>query len=264
MQHAFFSKDFRPVAHHLALLFVIFSVVFNAACSFSPQPITIYPDIGEGGDLAYLGPAPDNTDRSLVRVRDTVLTVFGTVLGPTLDSIHLLNNTDIKPGEAVLDLGTGSGVQAIFAARTTKHVVATDISPQAVENARFNVKQLGLNDRIEVREGDLFAPLATDERFDVILLNLKYPHGGEQHPAWALHERFFVNVKNHLKPNGRIYYQFGYEGNQRHVKKMLLDNQLYITNQQIARTKNIDSGLFLIFEIRVRKKFSAITASGAG
>ncbi|MBL1275015.1 MAG: methyltransferase domain-containing protein [Ectothiorhodospiraceae bacterium] len=258
MQRLFFFNAFRPLPIKVVTLLITVVVICGSACSFTPQSITIYPAIGEDGDLAYLGPAPQNSDWTLVRIRDTVLTVFGTVLGPTLDSLHLLNNTQINPGERVLDLGTGSGIQAIFAARITQHVVATDISPQAVENTRFNSKQLGLEGRIDVREGDLFSPLASNERFDVILLNLKYPYGGAQHPLWKLHERFFANVKNHLRPNGRIYYQFGYESNQTHVKKMLLDNQLYIADQRIARTKNIGTGLFLIFEIRIRENHSAI------
>ncbi len=243
------------LSHPLALpsilrLFTLISILLITACTTPPQTITVYPAIGEGGDLTYLGPDPEHKNRSLVRVHDVTLTVFSTVLGPTLDSLHLLNHTRIEPGETVLDLGTGSGVQAIFAARNAKYVVATDIDPQAGNNARFNIQQLGLENRIDVRVGDMFSPLAIDERFDVILLNLKYPHGGAQNPIWELHERFFAGVKKHLEPNGRIYYQFGYEQNQTHVKKMLSDNQLYIADKRMGRTTNIKNGLFLTFEIR--------------
>ncbi|MGT2426635.1 DUF7059 domain-containing protein [Amnibacterium kyonggiense] len=68
----------------------------------------------------------------------------------------------------VLDLGTGSGVQALIAARSAEAVVATDLSARALDFAGFNA---ALNRvRLELREGSLYEPVA-GERFDRIVTN---------------------------------------------------------------------------------------------
>lgn len=62
----------------------------------------------------------------------------------------------------VIDLCTGSGCIAAAIARHLKScvVIATDISSEAVEVARRNMTRLGLSDRVQVEQGDLFEPLA--------------------------------------------------------------------------------------------------------
>lgn len=68
----------------------------------------------------------------------------------------------------VLDLGTGSGVQGLLAARTAARVVATDVSTRALIYARLNA---ALNDvELDLRPGSLYEPVA-GERFDRIVSN---------------------------------------------------------------------------------------------
>lgn len=63
-------------------------------------------------------------------------------------------------GGKVLDVGTGSGILAIAAARLgAKDVLGVDIDPMAVRVARENVEKNGLSDVIDIREGDLVAGL---------------------------------------------------------------------------------------------------------
>ncbi|MEX1184831.1 MAG: methyltransferase [Gemmatimonadota bacterium] len=81
------------------------------------------------------------------------------------------------PGASVLDMGTGSGIGAVAAARLGARVVAVDISASAVRCARINALLNDVDARIDVRHGDLFAPVA-GERFDVVLFNPPY-HPGE-------------------------------------------------------------------------------------
>ena len=76
----------------------------------------------------------------------------------------------LPAGAAVLDLGAGSGVGAIFAARRGASVIAVDINPEAVRCARINALLNHLDHAIEARQGDLFAPVAA-ARFDLILFN---------------------------------------------------------------------------------------------
>jgi ribosomal protein L3 glutamine methyltransferase len=75
----------------------------------------------------------------------------------------------------VLDLCTGSGCLAILAALRfpAATVDAVDISKDALAVARINVDQHGLQDRVQLKRGDLYAPLG-DERYDLILTNPPY------------------------------------------------------------------------------------------
>jgi release factor glutamine methyltransferase len=74
-----------------------------------------------------------------------------------------------------LELGTGSGAiaLALLTERKRARVVATDVSASALRLAASNAEQLGLADRIELREGDLFEPVA-GERFDLVVSNPPY------------------------------------------------------------------------------------------
>lgn len=77
--------------------------------------------------------------------------------------------------ERVLDLCTGSGCLAILAAHhfPNAEVDAVDISKGAIEVAARNVADYGLEERITLHRGDLFAPLG-DARYDLIITNPPY------------------------------------------------------------------------------------------
>jgi release factor glutamine methyltransferase len=111
-------------------------------------------------------------------------------------------------GEAeVLDMGTGSGVCAVFAAKHARRVVAVDINPAAVRCAWINTLLNDLQHKIEVRHGDLFEPVR-GERFDLILFNPPFVRGAPKDSrdgAWRssdVAERFAAGLRVHLKPGG--------------------------------------------------------------
>jgi release factor glutamine methyltransferase len=107
----------------------------------------------------------------------------------------------------VLDMGTGSGVCALRAARYSQHVVAVDISPAAVRCAHLNAVLNHLEDRVDIRHGDLFAPVR-GQRFDLVLFNPPFYLGApkdERDAAWRSNDaaqRFAAELANHLEPNG--------------------------------------------------------------
>jgi D-alanine-D-alanine ligase len=91
---------------------------------------------------------------------------------PPPSSIDLASVLDVKPGEKVLDLGCGTGLLSIAAARLgAARVVATDLDPQALEVTAHNARVNGVGKEIEVRAGSWYEALdaGKDGRFDVIL-----------------------------------------------------------------------------------------------
>jgi HemK-related putative methylase len=127
------------------------------------------------------------------------LTRSGAFFASRLDALALRGK--------VLDMGTGSGVCALAAARHAAHVVAVDINPTAVRCARLNALLNSLEHSIEVVQGDLFAPLQ-QRQFDVVLFNPPFIHGTprtDADRAWRstdVAERFAMGLAAHLKPAG--------------------------------------------------------------
>lgn len=109
--------------------------------------------------------------------RRTVLDVFNVpvaldaadgVFTPTPHGMFYASAVRVAPGERVIDIGTGSGVLAIAAAKVAARVVATDIDARAVAAAAHNAALNGV--LIDARVGPLFA--GVDGPFDVVLANL--------------------------------------------------------------------------------------------
>jgi release factor glutamine methyltransferase len=106
------------------------------------------------------------------------------VLPPPSDAYLLadaLAAEALPPGRRVLDLGTGSGVLALAAARLGLETTAIDVSRRAVLAAKLNARRAGV--RVRVLRGDLLAPVA-GEAFDAIVSNPPYlPAASDEPPA---------------------------------------------------------------------------------
>jgi len=96
---------------------------------------------------------------------------FGTGLHPTTRLCLEALERYIRPGMRVLDVGTGSGILALAAARLgAASVLALDISSVAVEAAQANVRANGLEERITVRLGSLEE--SSNARYDLVVANI--------------------------------------------------------------------------------------------
>jgi len=85
---------------------------------------------------------------------------FGTGLHPTTQMCLIALEEHLRPGDHVLDLGTGSGILTIAAAKLgAATCFATDIDPVAVESARANVTANQVQDQVRVEQGSLVEAL---------------------------------------------------------------------------------------------------------
>jgi release factor glutamine methyltransferase len=135
----------------------------------------------------------------------------------------------------VLDMGVGSGVISVTMAMEIPDsaVTALDISPEAIEVARGNARDLGAGNRVEFRRSDYFSAVRPEERFDLILSNPPYiaekdyaglPPEVLADPKLALTsghdglEAVRVILRdgpNYLAPGGRIMFEIGYDQSER-------------------------------------------------
>ncbi len=90
-------------------------------------------------------------------------------------AIRFVKKADLKKPR-ILDMGIGSGVISVTIAKELAdcQIVALDISPEAIEIAKRNARDLEAADKIEFRQSDLFGALTGDEKFDLILSNPPY------------------------------------------------------------------------------------------
>ena len=129
---------------------------------------------------------------------------------PSDDTFLLAENLDIKEGQSVLEIGTGSGLVSMYASRLTDDITATDINYNALELAEKNFEMNNI-DKIKLEFGDLFEPVK-DKKFDVILFNTPYLPTEEEDiidsdlnyafdggsDGRKIIDRFLNEVKNHL------------------------------------------------------------------
>jgi release factor glutamine methyltransferase len=131
-----------------------------------------------------------------------------------------IDSSLIDRNDEVLDMGTGSGVCAVFAANHARRVIAVDINAAAVRCAGINALMNHLEHKIEVRHGDLFAAVP-GERFDLILFNPPFLRGAprdDRDRAWRssdVAERFAAGLGAHLKLGGAVLMLLSTFGNGR-------------------------------------------------
>src|SRR5574337_823863 len=106
----------------------------------------------------------------LYAYRGALFKITEGVQAPKAGSLLFCRHLAVRPGERVLELGCEAGLAAILAARAGCSVVATDVVPEAVQCARENALLNGVADKVEVRLGDCYDPVA-GMTFDLICTN---------------------------------------------------------------------------------------------
>lgn len=139
------------------------------------------------------------------------------------------------PNPKIADVGTGSGCLAVTLAceRPDAEVWATDLSGDALKEARKNVVRYGLLDRVSLLHGDLLGPLPSGLRLDIIVSNPPYvteaalpglqPEVRDYEPVLALsglgdaagpdgtalHRRILAEARPFLTPGGSVLLEVG-------------------------------------------------------
>ena len=118
-------------------------------------------------------------------------------------------------GKRVADVGTGSGILALAAAKAgAAEVRAIDINPNAVAATAENARMNGVGDRVHAAAGDLLSSFPVGARFDVILSNPPFFEGLPRDiadRAWYAGPNFrnisslFEQARERLAPGGRVY-----------------------------------------------------------
>jgi release factor glutamine methyltransferase len=142
-----------------------------------------------------------------------VLQVPDSVYQPSDDSFMLADAAKGLRGE-VLEIGCGSGIVSLVAAKTAKNVLGIDVNPDAVACAKANAEKNGIRNA-EFARGDLFSSTGS-RRFDAILFNPPYlPTDESEHIRGRLNQafdggkdgravldRFLAQFGSHLKQDG--------------------------------------------------------------
>lgn len=147
--------------------------------------------------------------------------VFPNVFSPKYfyDTELFADHLPIREGEEMLEIGPGTGAISILAAyKGAKRVVAIDINPDAVKNTQANIALHHMQDKVEVREGDIYDPLGADERFDTIFWNTPFGLVENDHltdleksvydDGYRSTERFLKEAERYLKNGGRVLIGF--------------------------------------------------------
>lgn len=166
-------------------------------------------------------------------MQDFKINIDDNVYIPAEDSYLLADNLEIKQGQSVLEIGTGSGIVAMYASRLTDNITVTDINFDACELARKNFEDNGI-ENIEILFGNLFEPVK-NRKFDVILFNTPYLPTEEDEVLddtinyafdGGLNGRkvidlFLNEVGNHLNDNGIVQIiQSSLSGNEETLEKL--------------------------------------------
>ena len=158
------------------------------------------PVIGCCGGSDCCGDATTDVNAALTMYTpDEIRDLPPDIVGATLGCGNPTAIASLKPGETVLDLGSGAGLDCFLSARQvgpTGHVIGVDMTDNMLELARRNRVKVGL-DNVEFRKGEIEKLPVADATVDVIISNCVINLSADKDAVFR--EAFRV-----LKPGGRF------------------------------------------------------------
>ncbi len=155
-----------------------------------------------------------------------------------------LEHLELQPGETVVDLGSGAGIDALIAARAVGpegHVIGIDMTPEMLGKARDNAAAAGA-DHVEFREGRLEAMPIDDDTVNAITSNCVINLVPDK-------SKVFAEIHRILKPGGRLV-----------VSDVMLDGELpEVITQDVMAYVGCVSGA-----VQREDYFSMLTDAGLG
>ena len=141
--------------------------------------------------------------------------IFPNVFSPAYftDSKWFAENVREMVGKhSLLEIGTGTGIIALFSALNGASVSATDINPSAAKNAKHNFKKHGIEANVYCE--DMYNAIPPKEKFDFIFWNHPFNKGDNPNEKILLKsgfdykynslDKYIAEAHLHLNPTGRI------------------------------------------------------------
>ncbi len=170
------------------------------------------------------------------------------------DSIILAENVlkEVKRNDKVLDIGTGSGIQAIFAASKSTKIIATDINIWALKCAKINIRKYNMQNKISLIRSNLFSKIIGT--FDLIIFNPPFrwfkpkniSEKSEMDENYLTLQHFFKTVRKFLSKNGRIIMVFSDSGDVDFFESLIIKNNFHF---KIISKKKSEGWLYEVYKI---------------
>ncbi len=194
-------------------------------------------------------------EKQIVNVLGKEIIVLPGLFAPVFEDSKFLAQAvkdETKDGDKVLDLGTGTGIQGIFTAEKASEVISVDINPVALECAKLNVQHHHLENTITIFESDLFSNI--EEKFDLIIFNPPFRwfkprdilERGELDENYSTLNKFFSEVKNYLKENGRILLVFSSSGDLKYLEQ-LISNSIF--SSKVVKQETFDKWTYVVYRL---------------
>lgn len=194
-------------------------------------------------------------EKRIVNVLGKKIIVLPGLFAPIFEDSKFLAQAvrdETKRGDVVLDLGTGTGIQGIFASEKASKVISVDINPAALECARLNVHHHHLENKMTIFESDLFSKI--NQKFDLIIFNPPFRwfkprdilERGELDENYSTLNKFFNEVKNYLNENGRILLIFSSSGDLKYLEQLISKG---VFSSKIVKQETFDKWTYVVYRL---------------
>lgn len=194
-------------------------------------------------------------EKQTVNVLGKEIIVLPGLFAPVFEDSKFLAQAvrdETKDCDVVLDLGTGTGIQGVFAAEKASKVISVDVNPIAVECARLNAHHHHIKNKMKVFESDLFSNI--NEKFDLIIFNPPFRwfkprdilERGELDENYSTLNKFFSEAENYLKERGRILLVFSSSGDLKYLER-LISNSVF--SSKIVKQETFDRWTYVVYRL---------------